>query len=116
MAYPDDAATPDVSAAEAIALVAAGTLLVDVREQREWDAGHAPDARLMPMSELQARVAELPADSRFLVVCHSGGRSQRVTDFLLREGFDAVNVSGGMMAWAAAGGEIESEGPDAPRV
>lgn len=116
MAAPDEIEQPAVTAEEAIALVAEGTILVDVRERNEWDAGHAPDARLLPMSELQERVSELPADSRFLVVCHLGGRSARVTDFLLREGFDAVNVLGGMTAWAAAGGELESEGSDAATV
>ena len=101
-----DDALPEVDVDEAIALVAAGTVLFDVREQNEWDSGHAPSARLIPLSELQQRVAEFPEDTRFLVVCHSGGRSARATDFLVRDGFDAVNVAGGMMAWKAAGGEV----------
>lgn len=106
MAYPDDAATPEVDAEEAIVLVAGGMTLVDVREKQEWDGGHAPDARLLPMSELEHRLPELPESGRFLVVCHSGMRSQRVVDFLVRDGFDAVSVSGGMMAWQAAGGPV----------
>jgi rhodanese-related sulfurtransferase len=101
---------PEVTPQEAMDLVADGMLLVDVREQDEWDAGHYPDARLLPMSELQDRVAELPSDSRFLVVCHVGGRSARVTDYLIAQGYDAVNVLGGMAAWAQAGGEIEGSG------
>ena len=115
MPAPDDA-LPEVNAGEAIALVANGTVLVDVREQYEWDLGHAPDARLLPMSEIEQRIAEVPADSRFLVACLVGGRSARVTAFLRGQGFDAVNVAGGMLAWNAAGGDLESEGPDAPRV
>jgi rhodanese-related sulfurtransferase len=107
---------PEVAADEAIALVAQGTPLIDVREQYEWDAGHSPDARLLPMSELQARVDELPRDSRILVICHTGARSARVTDWLVQEGFDAANVVGGMVDWQLAGGDVESEGPDAPRV
>jgi rhodanese-related sulfurtransferase len=105
-----------VSAEEAIALVAGGTVLLDVREHNEWDAGHAPDARLLPMSQIQSRIDEVPADTPILVVCHSGARSARVTDWLLQEGYDAANISGGMVAWQLAGGPIESEGPDAPRV
>ena len=104
---------PEVTVDEAIALVADGTILVDVREQDEWDAGHAPDARLLPLSELQERYRELPADSRFLVVCHSGGRSLRATSFLRQDGFDAVNVIGGMTAWAAAGGALTANTPEA---
>lgn len=97
---------PEVTVEEAIAQVAGGVTLIDVREQDEWDTVHAPDARLVPLSQLQERVAELPEDSRFLVICHSGGRSARATAFLQREGRDAVNVAGGMMAWQAAGGPV----------
>lgn len=97
---------PEVATDEAIALVADGTVLIDVREQDEWDTVHAPDARLVPLSELQQRVAELPEGSRFLVICHSGGRSARATAFLQGEGLDAVNVAGGMTAWQAFGGPV----------
>jgi rhodanese-related sulfurtransferase len=102
---------PEVDAAEAIALVGSGVPLVDVREQEEWDASHAPDAQLLPLSELQDRVAEVPAGTRFLVVCHSGMRSMRATTFLRAQGYDAVNVAGGMVAWAGAGGALTANTP-----
>ena len=111
MAYPDDAELPEINADEAIALVAGGATLIDVREQDEWDAGHAPTAQLLPMSALRDRIDELPTDKQLLIVCHSGGRSMRVTDLLLKSGFDAVNVVGGMTAWAAAGGPVEQPTP-----
>ena len=104
---------PEVTPEQAVALVAEGTLLVDVREQDEWDVGHAPDARLVPLSELTQRVAELPRDTRFLVVCHSGMRSMRATTFLRAEGLDAVNVTGGMVAWSQAGGALTANAPEA---
>jgi rhodanese-related sulfurtransferase len=107
MAYPHDAEMPEIGAGEAIELVAGGATLIDVREQDEWDAGHAPTARLLPMSVLRDRIDELPTDTQLLIVCHSGGRSLRVTDLLLKSGYDAVNVIGGMTAWAAAGGPVE---------
>lgn len=91
---------------QAIVLVAGGTLLIDVREQDEWDAGHAPDARLLPLSQLQERVAELPEGTRMLIICHSGMRSMRATAFLRSEGRDAVNVTGGMVGWAQCGGAL----------
>ncbi|TAL44299.1 MAG: rhodanese-like domain-containing protein [Salinibacterium sp.] len=115
MAYPDDP-MPDISAAEAIALVEAGTFLLDVREQHEWDAGHAPGAHWLPRSTLKERLDEVPRDRTVLVTCLVGGRSFRVTDLLLREGFDAVNLVGGMEAWHAAGGPLVSDGPEAPRL
>ncbi|CAN5360528.1 rhodanese-like domain-containing protein [soil metagenome] len=108
MAYPDDAEMPELNADEAIELVANGAVLIDVREQDEWDAGHAPTAQLLPMSVLRDRIDELPTDRQLLIVCHSGGRSMRVTDLLLKSGYDAVNVIGGMTAWAASGGPIEA--------
>ena len=95
-----------------MALVTEGTILIDVREQNEWDAGHAPDARFLPLSELQERVHEIPDDQRVLVVCHSGGRSLRATTFLRSEGIDAVNVAGGMLAWSAAGGALSANAAD----
>ncbi len=104
---------PEVTPEDAIARVAEGSILIDVREQDEWDAGHAPDARLIPLSELQSRVAEIPTDQPVLIICHSGGRSLRATSFLRSEGVDAVNVMGGMTAWAQLGGALSANAADA---
>jgi len=106
-----------VAAKEAIAEVSAQrAVLLDVREQNEWDLGHSPLATLIPMSQLQARFDELPSGRRLLVVCHSGQRSARVQAALVDIGYDAVNVTGGMIAWQLAGGEIVAEGPGPARV
>jgi DMSO/TMAO reductase YedYZ molybdopterin-dependent catalytic subunit/rhodanese-related sulfurtransferase/glyoxylase-like metal-dependent hydrolase (beta-lactamase superfamily II) len=96
-------ATPQVGGRAAKALIDAGALLLDVREPEEWQIEHAPDARLVPMGQVKARTGELPRDRRIVVVCRSGGRSAAVTDSLCAWGFDAVNLAGGMCAWAAAG-------------
>lgn len=104
-----------VSAAEAIRAAAGGALLLDVREQHEWDDGHAPTARHIPMSTFGERVGELPVDERMLVICRSGARSQRVAIALLAAGFEAANVAGGMEAWQSAGGVVVAGGSDAPR-
>ena len=74
-----------------------------MREPDEWQAEHAPGALLMPMGQVRQRQAELPHDRRIVVVCRSGGRSAAVTESLRAWGFDAVNLAGGMCAWAAAG-------------
>jgi rhodanese-related sulfurtransferase len=97
---------PEVSTAEAIELAKNGTYLIDVREQDEWDAGHAAGAHLLPMSAFTERISEVPADQQVLVICQAGGRSARVTKALIDAGYDAVNVEGGTGAWAAAGGDI----------
>lgn len=95
--------TGDVTVTEALALIADGALLLDVREQDEWDAGHAPGATLLPMSELNARAGELPQDRQIVCVCHLGGRSAMVTQALNRAGWQVVNLLGGMQAWQQAG-------------
>jgi rhodanese-related sulfurtransferase len=103
-----------VSAAEAVELTAASHWLLDVREQGEWTEVHAPIAHLIPMSEIEDRVEEIPTDQPILVVCHSGYRSWQVTKALIGAGFDAVNVAGGMDAWESAGGVVVRHDPRAP--
>lgn len=90
-----------------------GAALLDVREADEWTAGHAPGALHIPMSELATRLGELPPDDSLFVVCRSGGRSARVTAYLNANGWDAVNVAGGMMSWAAARRPMVCEVADA---
>lgn len=86
--------------------VPADAILLDVREDEEWAAGHAEGALHIPMSEIVARVDEVPDGGTVHVVCRVGGRSAQVTQFLLGQGRDAVNVSGGMLDWAAAGRQV----------
>lgn len=92
---------------EASDLSRLGAVLLDVREAAEWKAGHASSARNVPLGELGVRLDSLPRDRRLVVVCRSGGRSARATALLVRSGFDAVNLDGGMRAWAAAGLPVE---------
>ncbi len=90
---------PAVAAAD----VPADAILLDVREHDEWSAGHADTALHIPMGEVVARLAEVPEGGTVHVVCRVGGRSAQVTQYLIAQGMDAVNVSGGMLDWAAAG-------------
>ncbi len=91
-----------------------GDFVLDVREDDEWQAGHAAGALHIPMSELVARYGELteaaPQDARVHVICRSGGRSAQVTMYLAQQGVDAVNVDGGMQVWQAAGREVVTDG------
>jgi rhodanese-related sulfurtransferase len=91
---------PEVSAEEGHEMVEDGALLLDVREADEWDAGHAPEASWIPLGELQARADELPRDRRIVAICRTGSRSHAVVAALQRAGYDAVNLDGGMRAWA----------------
>jgi rhodanese-related sulfurtransferase len=78
-------------------------VLLDVREDDEWQRGHAPGAQHIPMGQVPSRLGEIDADAKLFVVCQAGGRSQRVAQYLARNGYTPVNVSGGMQAWAGAG-------------
>lgn len=84
--------------------------MLDVREADEWIAGHAPTSRHLPMSELTARISEVPGDDPLYVVCRSGARSGRVVAFLTDQGYPAVNVEGGMQEWAGAGRALAADG------
>lgn len=107
MAAPDP--VPSVSAAEAMTEIHQGAALVDVRERTEWDAGHAPQALLLPLTELGRRAGELPRTGRVVVVCRSGRRSAGLVAQLVTIGVDAVNLDGGMQAWRDAGGALVSD-------
>ncbi len=104
--------TPQVGPRAAKALVDAGAVLLDVREPDEWCTEHAPAAMLLPAGRVHTRQHELPRDRRIVVVCRSGGRSATVASSLRRSGFDAVNLAGGMCAWAAAGLPVVHHGGD----
>ncbi|MEU6823966.1 rhodanese-like domain-containing protein [Streptomyces atriruber] len=90
-----------------------GDFLLDVREDEEWQAGHAADALHIPMSEFVSRYGELteaaPQDGKVNVICRSGGRSAQVAMYLGQQGIEAFNVAGGMEAWAAAGRPVVDE-------
>jgi rhodanese-related sulfurtransferase len=78
-------------------------LLLDCREQDEWEIARIEGATLIPMSQLMARREELePHKSRRVVVhCHHGGRSRKVMQWLRQQGFaHAQNMTGGIDAWA----------------
>ena len=83
-------------------------VLIDVREQDEYDAGHIPGITLIPMSEFQSRVDEIPTDKTVILTCRSGNRSGQVFGFLKENGYDNIhNMDGGIVAWERAGFEVE---------
>ncbi|AXB45954.1 sulfurtransferase [Amycolatopsis albispora] len=90
--------------------------LLDVRENYEWAAGHAPEAVHIPMSQLPGRLAELPEATPLYVICRSGVRSANVAAWLNGQGRDAVNVAGGMESWHANGRPMVTEQGAEPQV
>ncbi|MEJ2757800.1 MAG: rhodanese-like domain-containing protein [Anaerolineales bacterium] len=100
----------EISAQDAYQYYQDGTLILDVRTQEEWDAGHVPDATLIPLDQLQGRISELPEDQDIVVICRSGNRSATARDMLLSSGFDSVtSVAGGFNQWTANGYPVSME-------
>lgn len=97
----------EVTVTEAYQLRQNGAFVLDVREPHEWEAGHIPNATLIPLGELGSRLDEIPKDQEVVVVCRSGNRSAQARNILKTEGFNNVtSMSGGMNAWVAESYEV----------
>ncbi|MEH7441524.1 rhodanese-like domain-containing protein [Bacillus sp. JJ1122] len=73
--------------------------VVDVREVSEVAEGIIPGAIHIPLGLLEFRMNELDKNKTYVIVCRSGGRSSRATQFLEYQGFNVINMQGGMMSW-----------------
>ena len=83
-------------------------IVLDVREQWEYDEGHIPGVIHMPMNDVPANLDEIPTDQTVIVSCRSGNRSGQVTNFLREQGYENVhNMEGGIVAWERAGLPVE---------
>ena len=80
--------------------------VLDVREDHEWQDGHVPTAKHIPMNDVPNRLAELDDGARIFVVCRSGGRSLTIANYLEGLGFDVVSVAGGTQDWIDSGREL----------
>ncbi|MGA0878495.1 MAG: rhodanese-like domain-containing protein [Ilumatobacteraceae bacterium] len=103
----------EITVDELESLVAGGARLVDVREPDEYAAGHVPGARLVPLGEVPARVADcVEGGGTTYLICRSGGRSATACQHLAGLGLDVVNVAGGTMAWIMSGRPVvEGDSP-----
>jgi rhodanese-related sulfurtransferase len=107
---------PTVTADQVPVPVPEPLVILDVREDDEWQAGHIEGAVHIPLSDLPARAAEVSGAAQVLCVCKVGGRSARATMLLRRSGVEAVNLHGGMHAWSAAGHPMVSDNGQPPEV
>ena len=90
-------------------LAAGEAVLVDVREQYEWDAGRIAGASHIELERLASRADELPKDKPVIFQCRVGRRSALATDAFRAVGYDAYNMRGGLEAWAAEGLPLEPD-------
>lgn len=97
----------DIGPARAWALVeTGGAVVLDVREPREFEAGHVPDSLFIPLGQIVERAGELDAHRGrpIVVICHGGKRSATACERLAKLGFtDLYNIAGGILAWRKAG-------------
>lgn len=101
---------PSVSVHDLAAVLAADptTPLLDVREAYEYATAHVASAVSMPMSVVPVRAHEIPRDRTVYLICHSGGRSMQASMWLSAQGYDVVNVMGGIAEWTAEGLPVSS--------
>lgn len=77
-------------------------VVIDVRRPDEYKTGHIVGAKLIPLNELNSHMKDLPRNREIICVCASGNRSGSATRMLVKAGFNAVNMKGGMNSWRQA--------------
>lgn len=104
-------AIPAVSVSEAwkrLSQNSSKLVLIDVREEWEYQRGHVKSAKNIPLSQIRQRHQELPRDQEILVICQSGHRSMQAAKFLQQQGIEqVVNVTGGTSVWRMHGLPLE---------
>ncbi|EDL65040.1 hypothetical protein BSG1_15004 [Bacillus sp. SG-1] len=73
--------------------------LVDVREDEEVEEGMIPQARHIKMGDIPESLDKFDKDKEYILICRSGGRSGKVSQFLHDQGYKVVNMEGGMLEW-----------------
>ena len=111
MGFFDRFKLPSVKPDEAMDMLRSGASLLDVRDNAEWNAGHAPGAIHVPVKNVTDQAPKrIPKGRPVIVTCRTGARSRGATRILREKGIDAYNLSGGMSAWESAGGRVIGKG------
>ncbi len=105
-----NSSSPLISVSQALDKYQAGAFILDVRTSEEWNQGHIPGSVLIPLDLLSGRLSEIPRDRDVVVVCRTGARSAQGLQILQQAGFTLVSsMTGGMVAWQAAGYPVEGQ-------
>ncbi len=89
--------------------IAAGEYVIDVRESFEFEDGHVPQAKHIPLNSIPDNLGALPKDKKIWIICASGGRSMTAANYLEQQGMDCVSVAGGTSAWIGSGKTVSFE-------
>jgi rhodanese-related sulfurtransferase len=98
---------PEISPADAKRLIDSGAQLIDVRTDAEYEAGHIPGSRHIPLADVQPQAAGLEHDQPLIIYCRSGDRSGLAADAFAASGWDAHSITGGLEAWKEEGLPLE---------
>ncbi|MAK23968.1 MAG: sulfurtransferase [Acidimicrobiaceae bacterium] len=93
---------PEISAEDLATRLETGAQVIDVREPDEWDEAHLAGSYLIPLGQVVDRIDEIATGPSVYVICRSGVRSANACEYLRVQGIDAVNVTGGILAWLDA--------------
>ena len=93
---------PEISAEDLATRLESGAQVIDVREPDEWDEAHLAGSYLIPLGQVVDRLDEIAIGPSVYVICRSGVRSASACEYLRVQGIDAVNVTGGILAWLDA--------------
>ncbi len=96
----------EVSIDELAVAVAAGQTVLDVRENWEYEAGHVPTAKHIPLNTIPDRLSEISKTDQVWIICQAGGRSMTAANYLEAQGYTVVSVAGGTGAWIQSGKEV----------
>ncbi|MFC5452790.1 rhodanese-like domain-containing protein [Paenibacillus aestuarii] len=75
-------------------------VILDVREPEEWESGHIPGAKHIPLGQIARALNEMDPRQETIVVCRSGNRSGQACAFLSSMGYNVINMPGGMSKWS----------------
>lgn len=98
----------EITVDELAPLLEAGAHLIDVRDVDEFEQARIPGSILIPLYEVSERIDDIPVGGTVYVLCRSGGRSRMAGEYLSSRGIDAVNVTGGILAWIESGRSVIS--------
>jgi rhodanese-related sulfurtransferase len=101
---------PEVTPTGAKEIIDSGAQLIDVRTEVEYEAGHIPGSRHVPLADIQRESAGLDQEKPVILYCRSGNRSGPAADAFAASGWDAHSIEGGLIAWDEAGLGLEPDG------
>src|SRR4051794_31017412 len=101
---------PEIAATDAKQKIEDGAQLIDIRTDVEYEAGHIPGSRHIPLADVPRQSEDFDREKPVILYCRAGNRSGPAADAFAASGFDAYSIEGGLAAWDEAGLGLDPEG------